>query len=58
MVDKGETQQALDYIRGQIKKVRDAGEPDVTGLLENGTLSLLCLYSVTRQPVYLIYLSR
>ncbi|GJL34667.1 hypothetical protein TUM17576_14870 [Enterobacter hormaechei] len=43
MVDKGETQQALDYIRGQIKKVRDAGEPDVTGLLENEAEALIYL---------------
>lgn len=43
MVDKGEVQQALDYIRGQIQKVRDAGEPDVTGLQENEAEALIYL---------------
>ncbi|WP_230979205.1 hypothetical protein [Intestinirhabdus alba] len=43
MLHKGENQQALDYIRGQIQKVRDAGENDVTSLEENEAEALIVL---------------
>lgn len=43
MVDKGEAPQALNYIRAQIQKVREAGETDVTSLLENEAEALIYL---------------
>lgn len=43
MVDKGEAPQALNYIRAQIQTVREAGETDVTSLLENEAEALIYL---------------
>lgn len=43
MVDKGEAPQALNYIRAQIQQVREAGETDVTSLLENEAEALIYL---------------
>ena len=41
MLDKNQASQALEYIRAQIQKVLDAGEPDVTGMRENEAEALL-----------------
>lgn len=43
MIDKGEAPQALDYIRAQMQKVRDAGKSDVSSLQENEAEGLIIL---------------